>query len=54
MDHLRILGTKPSSVFLSQTTQLKHLKRDAQKVPKLAETNRDGVINPPYYNYKQV
>ena len=35
MDHMRISGTEPSSVILSQTKQLnKWLKIDAPKVPK--------------------
>ena len=34
MDHMRISGTKPSSVILSQTKLFKKLKSDTQKVPK--------------------
>ena len=35
MDHVRISGTSPSSVILSQTKYFnKNLKSDAQKVPK--------------------
>ena len=32
MDHMRISGTEPSSVILSQTKLFKKLKSDAQKV----------------------
>ena len=31
MDHMRISGTEPSSVILSQTKSFKKLKGDAQK-----------------------
>ena len=34
MDHMRISGTEPSSVILSQTKYFKKLKNDAQKLPK--------------------
>ena len=50
MDHMRISGTKPSSVILSQTLKFKKLKSDYSKVPKQAEAKRDGVINPQNYN----
>ena len=53
MDHMRISGTKPSSVILCQTKQFKNLKSDAQKVPKGAKAKRDGVINPQNYNFNQ-
>ena len=43
IDHMRISGTEPSSVYLSQTRKLKSV---AQKVPKQAEAKRDGIINP--------
>ena len=43
MDHMRISDTEPSSVILSQTCSMK--SKD-HKVPKQAETKRDGVINP--------
>ena len=46
MDHMRISGTEPSSVILSQTRKLKKLTSDDQKLPKQAEAKRDGVINP--------
>ena len=46
MDHMRISGTEPSSVILSQTMKFKKLKSDDRKVPKQAEAKRDGVINP--------
>ena len=41
MDHMRISGTEPSSVILSQTKCFKKL--DAQKLPKQAKAKRDGV-----------
>ena len=41
---MRISGTEPSSVILSQTKSFKKLKGDAQKVPKQAKAKRDGVI----------
>ena len=50
MDHMRISGTEPSSVILSQTKYFKKLKNDAQKLPKQAKVKRDGVINPPKNN----
>ena len=39
---MRILGTEPSSVILSQTMKFKKLKSDDPKVPKQAEAKRDG------------
>ena len=54
MDHMRISGTEPSSVILSQTKKFKKLKSDAQKVPKEAKVKRDGVINPQNYNCNQI
>ena len=53
MDHMRISGTEPSSVILSQTMKFKNMKRDDPKVPKQAEAKRDGVINPQNYNFNQ-
>ena len=55
MDHLRISGTEPSSVILSQTCSIniKKLKSDDLKGPKQAEAKRDGVINPQNYNFNQ-
>ena len=50
---MRISGTELSSVILSQTKLFQKLKSDAQKVPKLAEDKRDGVINPQNYNLNQ-
>ena len=41
---MRISGTEPSSVILSQTKSFKKLKSDAQKVPKQAKAKGDGVI----------
>ena len=37
MGYMRISGIEPSSVILSQTKKILKLKRDVQKVPKLAE-----------------
>ena len=53
MDHMRISGTEPSSVILSQKCILQTLKRDVPNEPKQAEAKRDGVINPHNYNFKQ-
>ena len=50
---MRISGTEPSSVILSQTCKIKKLKSNDQKVPKQAEAKRDGVINPQNYNFNQ-
>ena len=41
---MRISGTQPSSVILSQTMKFKKLKSDPIKVPKQVEAKRDGVI----------
>ena len=54
MDNMRISGTEPSSVILSQTKTFKKLKSDAQKVPKEAKAIRDGVINPQNFNFNQI
>ena len=54
MDHMRISGTEPASMILSQTMEkIKKLKSYDSKVPKQAETKRDGVINPQNYNFNQ-
>ena len=53
MYHMRISGTKPSSVILRQTLKFKKLKNYDRKVPKQTEYKRDGVINPQYYNFNQ-
>ena len=50
---MRISGTEPSSVILSQTKLFQKLNIDAPKVPKQAEAKRDGVINPQNYNFSQ-
>ena len=50
---MRISGTEPSSVILSQTMLFKKLKSNDQKVPKYVEVKRDGVINPQHYNFYQ-
>ena len=51
MNHMRIFGSEPSSVILSQIMKFKKLKSDAPKVPNKAETKRDGVINPQNCNF---
>ena len=44
---MRISGTEPSSVIISQTKLFKkNWKSDTQKVPKWAKAKKDGVINP--------
>ena len=50
---MRILGTKPSSVILSQTKKFQKLESGVPKVPKQSEAKRDGVINPQNYNFNQ-
>ena len=50
---MRISGTEPSSVILSQIMKFKKLRSDDPKVPKQAEAKRDGVINPQNNNFKQ-
>ena len=50
---MRISGTEPSSVILSQTRNFQKMKRAVLNVPKQAESKRDGVINPQNYNFKQ-
>ena len=42
---MRISGTEPLSVILSQTKSFKKLKSDTPKLSKQAEAKRDGVIN---------
>ena len=46
---MRMSGTEPSSMILSQTKYFKNLKNDAQKLPKQAK--RNGVINPQNNNF---
>ena len=46
---MRISGTEPSSVILSQTNEFKIL----EVVPKQCNAKRDGVINPQYYNFNE-
>ena len=48
---MRILGTEPSSVILSQTSSIK-VENNDQKVTKQTEAKRDGVINPTNFYYK--
>ena len=50
---MRISGTGPSSVILSQTKQFQKLESDVQKVPEPAKAKRDGVRNPQNYNFNQ-
>ena len=45
MDHMRISGTEPSSVTLSQTKHFKKLKNDAQNCRNKAKAKWDVVIN---------
>ena len=51
---MRISGTEPSSVILSQTNKFKKLKCDAQKVPYQAKANRDGVLNLQNFNFNHI
>ena len=50
---MRISGTEPSSVILSQIKVVLKLKSDSQKVPNQAKAKRDGVINPQNYTFSQ-
>ena len=43
---MRISGTEPSSVILSQTKKFKNLKSNTQKVPKKAKAKWDSVNKP--------
>ena len=47
---MRISGTEPSSVILSQGQLFERLKSDAQKCQKQGKAKRDGEINPQIYN----
>ena len=49
---MRISGTEPSSVILSQTMKFRWLKSDDLKESKKFEAKRDGVINPQNNNFK--
>ena len=54
MDHImRISGIEPSSVILSQRMLFIKFKSVVQKVPKQAQSKRDGVINPQNYKLNQ-
>ena len=48
---MRISGTEPSSVILSQTKYLKKLKNKTQKVSKEAKAKRDDEIYPQNCNF---
>ena len=50
---MRISGTESSSVILSQKRNFQKLKRDVLNAPKQAKANRDGVLNPQNFNFKQ-
>ena len=51
---MRISGTKPSSVILSQRLKFKKLKSDDLKVSKQAEASQKGWCNNPQnYNFNQ-
>ena len=51
---MRISGTEPSSVILSQTVKFKKLKSGDQKLPKQAEAKWDGVINPKKLQFQTI
>ena len=53
MDHMRISGTEPSSMILSQKSSFK-VEKWCPKVPKQAKAKRDGVINQQNYNFNQL
>ena len=50
---MRISGTEPSSLILSQTNWFHKMKSDDQKYKKKnqGKSKRDGVINPQNYNF---
>ena len=50
---MRISGTEPSSVILSQTCRLESKNVMSKKCQKQAEAKKDGVINPQNYNFNQ-
>ena len=52
MDHMRILGTEPSSVVLSQRSNFKSWKEMSKTYQKQAEAKRDGVINLQNYDFR--
>ena len=49
MDHMRKLGTEPSSVILSQKV-IEKVRSDAQIVPKQAQAKMNGVNNQQNFN----
>ena len=53
MDYMRISGTGPSSVILSQKkgSSFKNWKAMSKKCQKQAEAKRNGVINSQNYNF---
>ena len=53
MDYMRISGTKPPSVILSQAKYFQKQERGVPKVSPQAEANRDSVIDPQNYNFNQ-
>ena len=50
---MRISGTEPSSVIISQRKELKKLEKTPE-VPKEASAKRDGVMNQQNYNSDQI
>ena len=46
MEHIRILDTKSSSVFLSPTNNCKNFEKRYKNNAKQVESRSDGVINP--------
>ena len=50
---MRISGTEPSSVILSQKSRLKSWNMYAQKCQKQCNAKIDCVINPQNYNLKE-
>ena len=53
MDRMRILGTEPSSVILSQTMYFEKLKRDAPKVPRQVEAKKGWCNKPTKLQFQQ-
>ena len=50
---MRISGTEPPSVILSQNMKFKNMNSDYPKVPNQAGAKRDGEINPQNYNFNK-
>ena len=54
MDNMRISGTEPSSVILSQTKKYQKLKKYAPKVPKQAEAKKGWCNKPTKVQFQSI